>query len=185
MKITLDEHHIYKADGIIYPSTNEILNLYFPPSEWYTEEGREKGTKRHKWYEAIAQGLELENEPDPRIAGAVAGFRKFWADAKPTYLFSEQPFVDPIGVGGKPDLVCILNGRLSIVDYKPKNKNKRTPLQTAAYFHNLRANGHMILDRYELRLLDGDYRLEAHQDKNDIYRWLTMVSAYNARAFYL
>ena len=127
----------------------------------------------------------MENEPDPRIAGAVAGFRKFMAEVNPKYISGEVPYYDSVLiVCGKPDLVAEIASKLSIVDYKPETKNKRTPVQTAAYALMLRHNNIQILDRYELRLLDGDYRLDRHRSTDDEKRWPVLVAAFHAANYY-
>jgi hypothetical protein len=107
------------------------------------------------------------------------------ADVRPEYVSGELPYFHPtLQYCGTPDLVCKLAGRLSIIDFKPKSKAKRTKVQTALYYSLLRANGIMILDRYELRLYDGIYRLDRHEDPSDVRRAEIMVAAYHAAQFY-
>ena len=181
--VELSADHVYTVGGIRKPGVNEILSLYFPPSNFYTEAGKQKGTARHSWYHALIQGLEIASEPDERIAAEIAGFRKFMAEVKPRYILGEASFGAP-GFCGTPDLYCELAGRLAVVDFKPANAQPRWKLQTAAYQTLLTANGHPVQDRYALRLLPGDYRLDAHKDAGDLPRWRAMVFGYAARRFY-
>jgi hypothetical protein len=185
MKAILGENHVYHVGGRTPPSVTSILDLYFPPSNFYTPVGAMMGTARHQWFHALAQGLELENEPDRRIAGAVLGFKKFLEEVKPVYVSGEISYHDPIlDVCGTPDLVAEIAGRLAVIDYKPENKNKRTQMQTAAYALMLRRNNVPVVDRYELRLGDGYYRLDKHRNADDEKRWPILVAAFRAAEYY-
>jgi len=177
--------HIYTVDGIVMPSVSTILDVYFPPSAFYTEQGRDNGHYRHEWYSELAQGFEATNEPYAEIAPAVDGFKKFMAEVKPEYVSGEIPYFHPVlNYCGTPDVVFKINNRLAVCDFKPKNKTKRTRLQTALYYMMLRVNGVMVVDRYELRCYDGVYRLEAHNDTQDMRRAEMMVAAYASAQFY-
>jgi hypothetical protein len=179
------EKHIYTVDGVVVPSVSDILDVYFPASNFYTEEGREDGHYRHEWYSELSQGFETVNQPYVKIEPAINGFKKFMAEVKPEYVFGEKPFFHPtLKYCGTPDVVFKINTRLAVVDYKPKAKNKRTRLQTALYYPMLRANGVMVQDRYELRCYDGIYRLDKHDDLQDMRRAEIMVAAFHASQFY-
>ncbi len=185
MNITLDKDHIYRVDGAVKPSASSLLDLYFPPAPYYTEEGRDRGTARHEWYHVIAQGLEIENEPDDEIAAEVEGFRKFMREVRPGYIFGERKMFCPsLGFCGTPDLYCTIDGRPSLIDFKPANAADRWKLQTAAYAIMLAENGHPVLSRYALRLLPGDYRMDAHKDPGDLPRFRAMAAGYFARRHY-
>jgi hypothetical protein len=187
--ITLDEkNHVYTIeDGRTPPSVTQVLNLYFPfPVQFMPTDAAEIGTIRHQWFHALAQGLEVENDPAPRISGEVAAFRRFMCEVKPVFISGEVPYYDEVlHVCGKPDLLAKIAGRLSVIDYKPATKNKRTIAQTAAYCVMLRRNWVNVLDRYALRLYDdGKYRLDAHKDDGDLRRWPALVAGYMAATFY-
>ena len=181
-KITLDENHVYAVDGLGHkPSVSQVLALYFPPSKFFTEEGRMKGTSRHKWFDALAQGLDIANDPDERIVAEVVGFRKFLSEVKPVYFFGEVALYDDcLEVCGKPDLYCEIQGRPSVVDYKPRNAQGRWVAQIAAYQCLLIANGFPVLDRYILRVLPGDYRLDQYKNPADLTCWRAFVQGFKA-----
>ena len=182
-----EETHTYiLPDGRTPPGVNKVLDLYFPPCGFYTEDGQVIGKVRHQWFHALAQGIELENEPDPRIAGEISGFNRFMAEVKPVYVSGEIPYFDSVlGVCGKPDFVGLISKRLSCVDWKPQSKYKRTAAQVAGYTVMLRRNKIPILDRYALRLYDdGKYRLDQFKDDGDLTRWAALVNGYNAALFY-
>ena len=185
MEIKLDENHIYHVGNVRKPSVSKVLDLYFPPTGFYSEEGRELGIASHSWFDFLARGCEPTEEPDERIADEVAAFRKFLAEVKPLFIFGEKILYDDVlGVCGKPDLYCEIQGRPSVIDYKPRNSNVRWIAQTAAYQCLIAANGFPVLDRYALRLLPGNYRLDQHKDKNDLSRWRAFVAGFKARDFY-
>ena len=171
-------------DGRTPPSVSQILNLYFPvPTQFMPAGCAEIGTVRHKFYHLIAQNPEIELEdPDPRIAGSVSAFRKFWREMKPKFISGEVPYFDDLrGVCGTPDLVAEIAGMLSVVDYKPETKAKRTRAQLAAYAVMLNHNRIYVQDRYELRLHDdGSYRLNQHKEQADLRRWQAMAYGYAA-----
>ncbi len=185
-EVTIDkDRHLYKVDGITIPSVTNILDLYFPPCGFYTEEGRNNGHARHEWYDFLAQGKKAIEPPEDKIAQEIKGFEKFLADVKPVYKSGEKSYYHPtLRYCGTPDVVFALAGRLAVVDYKPKTKNKRTRVQTALYYLMLRANDIMVVDRYELRCYDNMYRLDRHEDTQDIKRAEVMVAAYHAAQFY-
>ncbi|MFH0915372.1 MAG: hypothetical protein V1912_02865, partial [bacterium] len=87
-------------------------------------------------------------------------------------------------VCGTPDWYGDILGVHSVLDFKPATANKRTPLQLAAYKLNLMANNIPIVNRYELRLLDGDYRLIPHTDRDNETHWRVMVAAFFAATHY-
>lgn len=186
MAIEIDKSaHRYTVDGRVVPSVSDILAVYFPPSQYYTDEGRDNGKYRHEWYAELSQGYESYNEPYPDIVGAVNGFKKFMVEVKPEYVSGEIPYFHPLlNYCGTPDVLFKMFGRLCVVDYKPKTKIKRTMVQTALYFSMLRANKIPVQDRYELRCYDGLYRLEKHDDIQDIRRAEMMVAGYHAAQFF-
>ena len=185
MEVILGADGRYQVGDRRPARVTEVLNLFFPPSDFYTEAGRMKGTARHEWFHALIQGIEIENDPDERIAAEVASFRKFLDEVKPRYISGEVAYFDEaLNVAGRPDLVAEIAGRLAVVDYKPAAKNKRTALQTAAYKRMLNLNGVAVLDRYELRLLDGSYRLDKHRNPDDEKRWPILAAAFHAVSHY-
>jgi hypothetical protein len=180
MQITIDKKHRYTVDGELVPSVSTILNYFLPPSGFYTPEGAELGHCRHDWYNFLLRKEKPKHPPHKDIIEAVKGFEKFLAEVKPEYISGEIPYFHHVlKYCGMPDAVLKINGRLSVTDFKPKTRNKRTRLQTALYYLMLRANGVMVVDRYEARFYNGIYRLEAHTDIQDMVRAEIMVNAFN------
>lgn len=185
MTIRLDTAHRYWRGDQLIPGTNEVIDTYFEPCRFFTEDGRDKGLARHIWFHFLVQGQEPDSEPDPRIASEVASFRSWLSEVKPVYIGGELPFFDSnLNVCGTPDIFAEIFGVLSVVDFKPAARATRTRLQTAAYKLNLIANGIPIVNRYELRLSDGKYRFEKHEDRGDEARWRAMVQGFHAASFY-
>ena len=183
-----EETRTFTNDGRKVVSVSNVLDLYFPfPVQFLPADAAINGTVRHEFYNFIAQHPDQELEdPDPRIAGSIASFRRFISEVKPVYVSGEvRYFDDVLRVCGKPDLVAIISGRLSVVDFKPQTKNKRTQAQLAGYCVMLRRNNIKVLDRFGLRLYDdGKYRLDPYKDEGDLVRWPALVNGFKAANHY-
>ena len=184
-----EETHTYTRDAKQKNSVSSVLNFFLPMSDFIPDDALSLGRVRHAWFHEIVQGYKLENEPDPRIAGQIAACRLFMEQVRPAFVFGEVPLYDPIlDICGKPDLIAKIAGRMSVLDFKPPTKSKRTRLQTAAYRIMVNRSdipGVAILDRYELRFHDdGKYRLEKHEDPDDEKRFGLMVQAFRAATHY-
>ena len=58
-EISCDSDHVYRIGDRNVPGVNEVINSYLPPSQFYTDSGREMGIARHRWYSFLSEG----NEP--------------------------------------------------------------------------------------------------------------------------
>lgn len=163
------------AWGQLVPSVTQVLHLVgLVDDRWYREEHRTRGRYVHKMiaYEE-REGLD-EASVDERLAGYLAGYRKFLADAQPgPCVLLETPLADPIrGYAGTPDQIRLLNGRLALIDHKTGSADSWHPLQSAAYvaLYRLHTGDDKPVDRHTLYLKpNGTYRLsEPHRDRNDL-----------------
>ena len=183
-----EETRTFLNDKRLVPSVSDVLDLYFPfPVQYLPEGSAVKGSVRHEFYHHIAKNPTQELEdPDPRIAGEVAAFRRFMAEVKPVYVSGEVRYFDEVlGICGKPDFVGLVSNRLSCIDWKPASKYKRTQAQLAGYTVMLRRNKVPVLDRFSLRLYaDGKYRLDPFKDDGDLTRWAALVNGWKAAQFY-
>lgn len=185
--VVLDAEHRYSFNGVRKPGFTEIAKAMgvIEGNAFYTEAGRAEGDALHLWLNFLGQGNEPDIDPDPRIAGRVEGIRKFMRESGFSYLGGERCVYAYRGdFCCKPDLWGEIGGRPSIVEAKRGAKLPWHRLQTAAQYLALNDSGEVILDRYALYLKDGDYRLEAHRDKEDMRRWEVIANAYHAASFY-
>lgn len=182
-KTTLSESHEYKVDGVAKPGFTHIAKSMgvIKENPFYTEEGREQGIALSKWSLFLAKKQEPESEPDLRIAGRVAGFRKFMAESNFEFVGGEQPLYHPqLNFCGMPDLYGNLRGFSSVIDVKRGAKLKWHRLQLACYKMLLEENGFWPTKRYGLYLRDEGYSLVEYSDEEDEELWLAIVAGYYA-----
>jgi hypothetical protein len=191
--ITLDSEHRYWQDGRRIPGFSEILvDVGFAPNPFWTAAGRDEGTALHQWIAFIATSpYPADDEPDPRIAGRVAGFRKFVKEFHFTAAGAEEIQHEPtLGYCCTPDLWGYMPTALPgsprvLVECKRGARAKTHRLQTAAQSLALEARGFAVQERYALYLKDGGYSLERHDDDEDFEHWKAIVYAYHAKRRYL
>ena len=124
MNITCDDKHIYRVDGKIVPGVTEILssegiiNLRKIPIS-VLEPARKLGTEVHKITELWdRQKLDIK-KVDPVIVPYLTGWLKFLAEMKPEFLEIEEMIYSKMyDVCGRPDRICLINGRLNLLDIK-------------------------------------------------------------------
>ena len=190
-KVRIDDEHRYWIPAPRgeerRPGYSEICDDLgiVKPNPFYTEEGRAEGVALHLWLGFLVRGKEPKTAPDPRIAGRVAGIRKFIRDTKFRIIGGEQPLYDPINrFACTPDLFGEMNKSLFVIDAKRGGKLPSHRLQTAAQAIALRSNGMRVQKRAALYLRDEDYRLDEHTDPMDLARWGIFVSTYHLKKEY-
>lgn len=147
---------------------------------WYTEEGRDKGTATHQACAILAGGGRiLPASLDERIVGRVAAFDCFMSEKRPQVLQREFEVTNvALGIVGHPDLFCVFDGCMWVLDYKSPSHAPWHPLQLALYAACMAPR----IRRANLYLHDsGRYQLVEHRDRrNDdadamaalrMYRW--------------
>lgn len=161
------------AWGRLLPSVTQILHAVgLIDDQWYMEEHRTRGRYVHQMIAfEEREGLD-ESTVDQRLAGHLAAYRRFIAEAHPgPCRLLERPLADAaLGYAGTPDQVRELHGRLALIDHKSGTPLPWHPLQTGAYESLVRLSDLQTgpLDRYALYLhRNGTYRLERHADRRD------------------
>lgn len=190
-RVRCDENHIYwrmTPNGEVRePGFSEICGDLGVTKEnkFYTKDGREEGVALHEWLLFLAQGNEPENNPDPRIAGRVEGVKKFIRESGFVFSGGEVALYEPtLGYCCTPDIWGHIGGIPYVIDAKGGAKKKFHKAQTAAQRLALRPSGFVAQKRAALYLMDGDYRLEGHDDVSDEVRWRALVMGYYAKTFY-
>ena len=175
-----EKTHIHFSDSKSIPSVTEVLALFFPPSKFYTESGKDKGTNLHLCCQYLAEKDLDWDTVSQEIIPQARSYERFLKESgfKPTIL--ETPFFDKtIWVCGKPDQIGELGGRLSVIDIKRGSKLQTHKLQTAAYKMILTHNDIPVMDRYALYLSDDKYRIEKHSEQADENSFRTLLSAFH------
>jgi hypothetical protein len=153
-QITLPDARYYRRNGKYYPSVTYVLS-YYPKgkhfqnwlkkvgysADWIVKKAGEEGTQVHEMIEDYLNGEELNflqnGTPmyNPDIWQMFLKFVDFWEEYKPTLIETEvHLFSDELKVAGTCDMVCEINDKLWIIDFKTSNHLQTTyDLQTAVY----------------------------------------------------
>jgi len=131
MNLYDDTTHTYSIEGRTVPSVTQVLKdvigMPFQASDFHLERGRAV----HACAAMIARGEAFDH--DPRIAGQVDACRRFLAFMSAPLIEVETPHYNkPHGFAGTADLIVLMDGRPTVIDYKAS----ATPLlkyQLAAY----------------------------------------------------
>lgn len=164
-ELTFDENgHIYRLNGVEVPSVTTLMK---PLSDDYykvvdpavLERAAKRGTAIHNATENYVEfGIE---DIDPAFAGYFSSFRKWWELRRPEPVATERRIYHKIlRYAGTSDLLCIINGRLTLVDYKSSAQvnAKLCAVQLEGYDRAYESHGVNIEDRLILHLVkDGRF----------------------------
>jgi len=154
-QITLPDSRYYRRHGEYYPSVTYILQSYPKgkhydewlkkvgfSANWIVKKAGEEGTAVHLLIEKYFEGNEINylNEKgypkmDPLVWQMFLRFVDFWEINKPTLIETEvHLFSDELKIAGTCDLICEINKKLWVIDFKTSNNLQTThDLQSAAY----------------------------------------------------
>lgn len=168
MTLTLDpETHTYELDGKRLPGVTAVLKAQgFIDAAWFTEYGRDRGTKVHQAIEFYDAGDLDEDSLDPVLKPYLAAWKRFKEEAHVTIEASEVRLASEVyGFAGTIDKVATIGSTKAILDLKSGQVQPWTGIQLAAY--------HILLNeptrkRYAVQLNnDGSYRLHEFKDRSD------------------
>ena len=116
------------------------------------EEGRERGTRRHEYFEKIARGemnVSGQTDTDDKI---IADFKDWFSREVEEVLMIENRFESiKYGLTGKPDIIVRLKGRkvYCVIDYKSGSylDKKSVAWQLAGYTKLAQEQGIDVQDR--------------------------------------
>jgi hypothetical protein len=174
------ETHSYEMAGKRLPSVTGILrDEQFIDATWFTEYGRDRGTKVHRAIELYDAGDLDEETLDPVLWPYVTAWQRFKDEANVTIEASEVRLVSEVyGFAGTIDKVATIGSIKAILDIKTGQVQPWTAIQLAFY--------HILLNeparkRYAVQLNnDGSYRLHEFKDRRDhgvalaaltVYQW--------------
>lgn len=184
MKLDFDPaHHEYKLDGRFVPSVTKVLEpldlldgIPLPTLQAAGELGRRVHEAVGMLMKRVLEWRTLDTALVPYCQAA----QKFCDETGFKVLRVESRMGDPeLRFAGTLDLMGVLQGKTSIIDWKSSSVMPRTvALQTAAYDHLHRRNlGGRPMQRYGVQLLpNGQYRVWHYEDTRD---WNWFVSALN------
>ena len=97
------------------------------------DQAAERGTIVHESIEKLIQGDKVECE-NSEIGKHLMCFEKFWADHEVDTIAQELFLIDSkYGFAGTPDLICNIDGKLWIIDFKTGGNYKTHNLQCRMY----------------------------------------------------
>ena len=154
-QITLPDSRYYRRNGLYYPSITYVLS-YYPKgkffqdwlkkvgysADWIVRKAGEEGTQVHEMIEDYLNGKELNflssnDNPlyNPDVWQMFLKFVEWWEKYTPTLIETEvHLFSDKLKVAGTCDLICEIDDKLWLIDFKTSNHMQTTyELQTAVY----------------------------------------------------
>lgn len=154
------DKHEYQLGTRKVPSVTKVIDVAiggaYKADPWYLE----RGNAVHQAAAFICQGKEFEC--DPRIAGYVAACKKFIEQVHPVVLDVELIVSNSTyQYAGRLDLLCKINGKLTIVDWKSGSMDvDRVMIQLGGYSqaHESKPDFGMGVELHE----DGTYKTTAH-----------------------
>ena len=117
-----DAKHIYRLNGIIIPSVTQVMKplsdeTYRDVDAKVLRRAAGKGTAVHNAIENyLSFGIE---DIEPEHAGYFTAFLRWFSEYNPQVIAAEYRLYHKfMGYAGTADLICIINGRLYVIDYK-------------------------------------------------------------------
>ena len=164
-ELTFEERgHIYRLDGMVVPSVTKLMkplsdDFYQSISPEVLDQAASRGTAVHNAIENYLRfGIE---DIDPRYAGYLEGFKKWWETRKPEVIATESRVYHKIlRYAGTSDLLATISGRTTMVDYKTSAgvNTKLCDIQLEGYDRAYESHGVKIEDRMILHLTnDGGF----------------------------
>ncbi len=158
------EHKYYLDDRELTSPTQLLKAEGVINTEWYTEEGRDNGTRRHLIFHLDDIDDLVEESVDPVDLPYLETYRRFKRENQFVLIDSETPvFNATYMIACTPDKYCELNGKKALVEIKTGNLEPWTALQTA--FQSLCIPE--PVERYGLKIDERNYRLFPYRDRTD------------------
>jgi|TARA_B110000977_G_scaffold139372_1_gene176896 hypothetical protein len=154
-QITMPDSRYYQRNGDYYPSITYVLGAYPKgkffedwlkkvgyASEHIVRKAANQGTETHEMIEDYLNGKELKfltpsGQPkyDTLVWQMFLRFVDFWEEYNPKLIETEvHLFSDELKVAGTCDMVCEIDDKLWVIDFKTSNHLQTTyDLQTAVY----------------------------------------------------
>jgi len=154
-QITLPDSRYYRRNGEYYPSVTYVLG-YYPKGKFFEDwlkkvgysaehivkKAADEGTQVHEMIEEYLEGKELSylnqhGTPSmhPDVWIMFLKFVEFWETYNPKLIEMEvHLFSDELKVAGTCDMICEIDDKLWLIDFKTSNHIQPTyQLQTAVY----------------------------------------------------
>lgn len=164
-ELTFDEAgHIYRLDGLVIPSVTTLMkplsdDFYRTVDPEVLNRAAKRGTAIHNAVENFTMfGVQ---DIAPQYAGYFQSFLQWWELRKPEPLAMEHKVYHKIlRYAGTADLICVIGGRLTLVDYKSSAQvnSKLCAVQLEGYDRAFESQGVKVDDRLILHLSKSGYQ---------------------------
>lgn len=164
-ELTFDEAgHIYRLNGLVIPSVTTLMkplsdDFYRTVDPNVLDRAAKRGTAIHNAVENFTEfGI---RDIAPQYAGYFESFLQWWELRKPEPLAMEHKVYHKIlRYAGTADLICIIGGRLTLVDYKSSAQvnSKLCAVQLEGYDRAFESQGVKVEDRLILHLSKSGYQ---------------------------
>lgn len=164
-ELTFDEDgHIYRLNGLVIPSVTTLMkplsdDFYRTVDPEVLNRAAKRGTAIHNAVENFTEfGI---RDIAPQYAGYFESFLRWWELRKPEPLAMEHKVYHKIlRYAGTADLLCIIDGRLTLVDYKSSAQvnTKLCAVQLEGYDRAFESHGVKVDDRMILHLSKSAYQ---------------------------
>lgn len=164
-ELTFDEWtHTYQLDELILPSVTTLMkpltdDFYRTVTPEVLDRAAQRGTAIHN---AIENYIEFGVRDIPtQYAGYFEAFVQWWERRKPEPLALEKRVYHKIlRYAGTADLICMIDGRLTLVDYKSSAQinEKLCAVQLEGYDRAFESHGVEIEQRLILHLSNEEYQ---------------------------
>lgn len=158
-ELSFDEFtHTYRLNELIIPSVTTVMkplsdDFYRTVDSAVLDKAARRGTAIHNAVENYVQfGI---NDIPPSYDGYFQAFLEWWSFRKPVVLATEcKVYHKILRYAGTADLLCIIDGRVTLVDYKSSAQvnSKLCAVQLEGYDRAFESHGIKIDDRLILHL---------------------------------
>lgn len=141
-----------------------------------------RGTTIHGMINCFLMGLGMFDfdEVKPSHVKYYDSFQKFWGKGYEIVAQEERFFCDKYMITGACDLICWIDGKLTLVDWKTsKNVNKMWVLQASAYAYLARLKGYQIEQVLFVHLNKTGGAPTLYYYEEDFASFLECLSVYN------
>lgn len=182
-----EETHKYTIDGIEYPSVTEICEpISFKRldalSKSLLDRAKQRGTEVHELCETYALTGEVDDEiKESPYLPYIASFVEWYKTYRPKVIYTEKAlFSAKLGYCGKCDLVCEIDGKIFLIDYKATSAidKKSLSVQLVGYKNLLAEYGINTECEYVLHLKKDGYVFKPI--KLD-YEWFDILLKHNKK----
>lgn len=173
-----DTHTYWLHGKKIHGVTGILKRCGLIDDRFYTPQSSERGSTVHELCHLSDMGVLDEGTVDARLAGYLAGWRRFLVDTGFVVHTSEKPMVNETwGFGGTPDKIGMAHGENWILDIKTGDIAPWVKYQLAGYEMLWMPDGNTPHERVALKLnSNGTYdRPRFYDSPMDKSKFLSML----------